>query len=221
MAVRFVLRLRWAAALLTVLALGLIVAQAGASEHGNPLAPLPARVHAGDVLTLSWPGMPNDVREFEVLLSLDGGRSFSVRVSAEIEGDRRGMRWHIPNLATSEARLLVRANLEGAEVEFEPSESFVIVGRRDRPADRQVFNEGGWWVGLEASSHRAVAADLVSPGPRLDPADPVTSSCTPPRTHGALDDTRRPDPARVTSTPEPPPTPRAIRRTPPNVPKRE
>jgi hypothetical protein len=74
----------------------------------------------GSEVEVAWtlPGTDLEADEMELLLSIDGGEVFSVRVSEELEPDRRRFLWRVPSLATTRARLALRAG-EGGERERE------------------------------------------------------------------------------------------------------
>src|SRR5262245_32960283 len=78
------------------------------------LAPVPRVLHDGDVVTLAWSGVPDGAREVEVLLSVDGGAHFPLRVTAELDVHRGRAMWRVPNLPAESARLRLRfGTLEG------------------------------------------------------------------------------------------------------------
>jgi len=91
---------------------------------------------------------PAGVDEFELLLSLDGGRTWPVRVTRELEGAEQVVRWQVPNLPAQAARIRVRFERDEHEVEGPPSASFQIVADREAQ-DLHAFHEGNWWEGME------------------------------------------------------------------------
>ena len=170
---------RW---LFLVLCLGWAsVAAPALGSTPGAIAPLGARLRAGSTVELAWSELPAATEELEVLLSVDGGQSFPLRVSPELDGRERTFRWRVPSLATFEAKLRIRGRLHGREVEFAPSESFAIeIAAESREAPRH-FNEGGWWNGpLEraAGAHEAIGA----PRPALASAGPTHEVTLPTRT---------------------------------------
>src|SRR5438046_691846 len=59
---------------------------------------LPAReLRAGEVLELRWSELPARVEEMEILLSVDGGRRYGLRVSPECDPLTGCFRWRVPN----------------------------------------------------------------------------------------------------------------------------
>jgi len=63
-------------------------------------------------------GADTDADEMELLLSLDGGHTFPIRLTAELAPCTTHFRWRVPNVSTERARLAVRQGREGrAEAE--------------------------------------------------------------------------------------------------------
>jgi hypothetical protein len=119
----------------------------------------PAEVRAGEVITLRWSDPGPGVEELEILLSLDDGRTFPLRVSTELDAGERSLRWRVPNLPSGAARLRIRAGVAHEEVEGEPTPAFRIVGA---PGGADVaaspVHEGGWWERLRAPRGGASAS---------------------------------------------------------------
>ncbi len=98
---------------LAAFAAGLIAGASTARAEGPAfLSPAgSARLLSGSTVTVEWSkgAMPGDeVGEMELVLSLDGGRSFDVRVSGEIEPDVGRIDWRVPSLPARHARLALR-----------------------------------------------------------------------------------------------------------------
>jgi hypothetical protein len=100
----------------------------------------------------SWSSKPGKLfDEGELVLSLDGGRTFSVRVSAEIEPGETRVEWRVPDLVAAHARLALRFGREGdAETERIElvSAEFAIVA--DAAPDERLFRVGSEWRTREA-----------------------------------------------------------------------
>lgn len=137
-------------------------------------------VHAGDLVELRWNTLPPDVEELEILLSLDGGRHYAVRVTPECDPHAGRYLWRVPNLATSAAHLRLRLGVERRELEAEPGAPFEIVGDPEAPPEFDRFHENGWWGGLERSAARAPAS-LDSPGGAFEVASEDRATAPPPR----------------------------------------
>ena len=111
-----------------------------------------AELRAGDVVELRWSALPDDIEEFEILLSLDDGREFGLRVTPELEAGERHYRWRVPNLAAAAARLRMRMGNGHEERLARPSQPFRILADPEHPVEREQCHEGLWWSGVDASS---------------------------------------------------------------------
>jgi hypothetical protein len=135
------------------------------ADAPSPLVQPPAEVRAGEVIELRWHDLPATVEELEILLSVDGGRHFALRVSPELEARERVYRWRVPNLATSDARLRIRMGTREGERETAPTRAFRIIAREDAPIERILFHEGTWWTGVgEPWTSRGVGLGSASQG---------------------------------------------------------
>jgi hypothetical protein len=111
-------------------------AWAGVGAPPSPLAPLPTELRAGETVALRWAALPAGAEEFEILLSLDDGRSWRVRVTPELDAGNTQYLWRVPDLPAARARLRVRMGTPRAEIACEPSEPFRIVGDATGAEDR-------------------------------------------------------------------------------------
>lgn len=126
------------------------------------------RVSSGATLEARWalsPGDPSVGDEAELLLSLDGGRSFPLRVSREVLPESGRAVWRVPFLPSSHARLALRTGEDGED----ESESVVLVGAEfeieltQRAAAEELFRGRGEWA-TRAAARDAGAAPPVSGG---------------------------------------------------------
>ena len=117
----------WGAAALLAAALTTVPAFAEAGSFAA--SPAGDRVRAGEILPLSWTldasGMA-DRDEMELVLSLDDGATFPIRVVARLAAADGAVRWRVPALPTEHARLALRAGDEGAA---ETEEIVAVSGR--------------------------------------------------------------------------------------------
>ena len=187
---------------------------AGARVQARLIGPGHA-VRAGTFVELRWEALPADVEELEILLSLDGGRQFNLRVSPECDPGTGRYRWRVPNLASSNARLMLRYRLEGREREAEPTAPFVILARTDAPAEFDQFSEHGWWSGLERAPAET-PADLAPRAPSLAISRLVHASPSPPREDAARGAAAQPR-DRVVAPAAPLPAPRPATASSPRV----
>jgi len=127
---------------------------------------VPAAVTAGQVVELRWHGVPPDVEELELVLSLDGGRSYHVRVCPELDGRTESYAWRVPDLPTGEAKLMLRVGGEEGERIGALSPPFRIVHAEGVPRPDLVFHEGVMWAGFDPPGG-PVAATLAAGAPRF------------------------------------------------------
>ncbi len=144
-------------------ALGLVAATAGAARASSDdwaRLQVPATLRSGETVVLEAGRPPAGVEELEILLSVDGGRTFPVRVSRELRPEARRVEWRVPNLPASEARMRVRYRRGGREIDGPSGDPFAILGVAGRSQELDLFHEGNWWEGLEAH-HPVAAAELA------------------------------------------------------------
>jgi hypothetical protein len=142
-------RTRAGAFLLLPLVLTAIPLSAAAPAWAGVALEVPTTVAAGQVIELRWRGLPVDVEEVELLLSLDGGRSFHVRLTEELDGHVESYRWLVPDLPTASARLMLRMGDGAGERVAAISREFRIVHTEGSPEPDLRFHEGLMWTGLE------------------------------------------------------------------------
>jgi hypothetical protein len=70
--------------------------------------------------------LPEDADEKELVLSLDGGQSYRVRVTAEAGAVEKSLVFRVPNLPSTRARLALRAGDKTREIVVAESAIFVI-----------------------------------------------------------------------------------------------
>jgi hypothetical protein len=126
---------------LLVLALVLGIASPAAGAAGTRSAP-PTLVRleapragetlrAGDTVELAWaPREPfagtDHAEEWEAFLSFDGGATYPVRITPHLDLELRRVRWQVPAIPTSDARLLLRFGDERHETRVELPQRFAI-----------------------------------------------------------------------------------------------
>jgi len=138
-------------------------------------------VEAGSTVGVSWnideaPGFD----EMELLLSLDGGRTFPLRVTRRIDPRVRGVLWTVPSLPTANARLALRAGEDGPpeqERVVSVSADFSIVSPPGTPLERifRVDGEERTRDALESApapplrdAVAGVSGDRIAPSDSLD-----------------------------------------------------
>ncbi|HEY6931481.1 MAG TPA: hypothetical protein VJA66_17555 [Thermoanaerobaculia bacterium] len=113
------------------------------------------QLEPGSTVELLWvlDGLSPDVREAELVLSLDGGRTFPVRVTGDFEPATRRLLWRVPALPTNQARLALRAGADeepAQEALKIISPAFVISGSVPDSALEELFAVGSEWRTREA-----------------------------------------------------------------------
>jgi len=161
------------AAMMLALAPAAPAPAAAAAVAPGPTLVVPAAVTAGQVVTLRWSGLPADVAEVEIVLSLDGGRSYHVRVSPELEAREGGYRWRVPDLPAIRARLLLRTGGGAGERAGAVSGEFRIVHASGVEGPQLGFHEGQFWTGFD-DPPAVPGLRTGAAGPRFeDVADPA------------------------------------------------
>src|SRR5947208_6079938 len=106
-----------------------------ARETGAPvrlLAPQAgATLAAGSTAELEWAPAPGFARfpaveEWEAFLSLDGGATYSLRITPHLDQDLRRVRFQVPPVPTPDARILLRFGDERHETALELPGGFAI-----------------------------------------------------------------------------------------------
>lgn len=111
-----------------------------------------ATLHGGDLVEIRWSSIPPEADEVELLLSLDGGRHFSLRLTEELDAHSRFFLWRVPNLVVDGAALALRMGIRGREVESAAGPLFDL---RPEPASFKALlrwkSEELWVVSPEES----------------------------------------------------------------------
>ena len=87
-----------------------------------------ATLLAGSSAELEWAplGPLEGVEEWEAFLSLDGGATYPIRITPHLDRDLRRVRWQVPGIPTSQARLLLCFGDERRELYLELPQRFAI-----------------------------------------------------------------------------------------------
>jgi hypothetical protein len=128
-------------------------------------------VRAGDVVEISWTRVPADVDEFEILLSVDGGKTFSLRLTSMMDPTATSYSWRVPNLPTGAACLRLRVGIDEREELLRPGSPFSVLGDTEAPTGRITFQGGEWWTteGVADEPHEVGAEPWWSdPEPHRD-----------------------------------------------------
>jgi hypothetical protein len=153
--------------------LGAPARAAGTSAFVSPRPA--ATLTGGSVAEVRWSGLERealgrDADEAELVLSLDGGRTFPVRVSAELDPRATGYRWRVPSVPTASARLAVRvgaAHERGRERIVLISAPFAIAADSSEPGTLAAGPDESW---TEQALCEGTPRDRLGAGARPDPA---------------------------------------------------
>lgn len=162
-------------------ALALASAVAAAAPAGFDRPSFRERLEPGSTVVASWSLDAETLRgldEAELVLSLDGGVTFPVRLTARIGPEARSTTWRVPALPTENARVALRAGLDeraSTEEFLFVSEPFAIASPGTRPREELFAVNDEWRTreALEGAPARAPSSTCQSPGPELelDPLD--------------------------------------------------
>jgi hypothetical protein len=144
---------------------------------------------SGESATLAWEPLPGferwqRVEEWEAFLSVDGGRTYSVRLTPHLDADRRTVQVIVPELASDDARLVLRFGDEVEEREVETaarlrivrgSKSVAVAIRRRSLAPGEAVRAGApptlfWTEGSRDGSRASEREAALPPGSAVGPA---------------------------------------------------
>jgi hypothetical protein len=184
--------------LASILCAGVVVSVASAEPAGFREPAAGARLEPGTVVGVAWtPGEigARDFDEMELVLSLDGGRSFPLRLTRDISPDAESVRWRVPRLPSAHARLALRVGREEREesetVRLVGGEFTILEGSHD-PLEELRRVRGEWRTREAAGS----AGEGIEPGlsgalPRVHAAFPSEGAALPPSSSASLPDRGR------------------------------
>ncbi|MFN2633337.1 MAG: hypothetical protein ABR610_07995 [Thermoanaerobaculia bacterium] len=110
------------------------------------------RLEAGSLVEVRWSGLSPSANEVELLLSVDGGRTYSVRLTDELESEAGSWVWKVPRLDTNLARLAIRMGGDGREVIAAASRPFQIVPDPSAARIRLRWHSGEIWAEAEGGA---------------------------------------------------------------------
>jgi hypothetical protein len=105
---------------------GLLITAAVLAQSGRFLEPAAGgRLEPGSIVRVAWSleGAP-EFDEMELVLSLDGGQSFPLRITGHLSIAAESLLWRVPRLPTAHARLALRAG----ERERRETETVRLIG---------------------------------------------------------------------------------------------
>ena len=182
-------------------------------------------LEAGRIVEVRLADLPDDVEEFELLLAAGSGGRVVLRLTESRDPGIRSVRWTVPNLAIPEARIRLRINRDGREIEAAASDPFAIAQSPGAAAAALVVRAGEVWVGEEEREEDG-GEPLSFPAMRKDPdrleRAGAGAPLLPPRTPPDLFDPLATAPGRAAGGSSPPSRVRvpALSRAPLSVPPR-
>jgi len=130
-----------------------------------------ARIQPGAIVRVSWtPGASGERKfdEMELVLSLDGGRSFPLRVTREVSPAEDFVLWRVPRLPSEHARIALRAG-RGEKRESETirtvSAEFTILADGDDSLEPLCRVRGEWRTREAAGSSKDLPQRSLSGSP--------------------------------------------------------
>jgi hypothetical protein len=159
---------------------------AGAAASRQPAflrAPSAEHVEAGAIAEITWrldTAATRDLEEMELLLSLDGGETFPIRITRDLSANTKSFSWRVPLLPTAHARLALRTGEGGDEEIALVSGEFAIEATAATPLEPAAKIAGEWrtrdaldgGAGQRPLDPPALASDsgTIASLPRLSPA---------------------------------------------------
>ena len=119
-------------------------------------------VIAGRAVELTWRPLGRVAKELEIVLSIDDGKHYDIRVTHELAGDASSYVWHVPNIGVERVRVRLRARISGREVNGPASQPFRLVVNPVAPPGRWSFRAGEWWE--DAAGEPFTMPSLATPG---------------------------------------------------------
>jgi len=154
----------------TVLPAALVALALPASARGDGAFQVPGRGEAlapGTLAETSWTldcsAALSEADEAELVLSLDGGRTFPIRVSEGLSVCASRWEWRVPSLPTRRARLALRTGSGGGERTEAlrvVSDVFTILQDADGRTEPLYARGAEWWT--RPARALATAEDLLS-----------------------------------------------------------
>lgn len=103
------------------------------------------RLEAGERAWVEWtvePGyLSSTVTEWEAFLSIDGGRTYPIRLTPHLDIALSGFSFEVPNVPSTKARLLLRFGNEKTERAFAVPTRFEIVANRSNRWVSELWGE--------------------------------------------------------------------------------
>ena len=119
-------------------------------------------LHEGEIVEIRWSGVPGDADEIELLLSVDGGQHFSLRLTDELNSGSNSYLWLVPGLVADNASLAIRVGVRGREITSAPGPRFRLSRNPSTASVPLRWKLGEIWV---ESGNPGEAAGRSTPSP--------------------------------------------------------
>jgi hypothetical protein len=129
-------------------------ARAALSEPGAG-----STLQAGQLVEVRWTGVPASAREIELVLSVDGGRTFPLRVTGELGPKSGSFFWRVPNLSSDQVSLALRVGIDGTEAVIAAGPAFRVRPDPTPGKTALVWKSGEIWL---ESDEESVETESVS-----------------------------------------------------------
>jgi hypothetical protein len=98
-----------------------------------------AEVVAGSTVPIAWDAasIPAGVEEWEAFLSVDGGKSYPIRITPHLDASIHRFNWTVPSLPGADVSILLRFGDEREEAEFPFAGRMRITGTIPRATFRE------------------------------------------------------------------------------------
>lgn len=134
-------------------------------------------LRGGETVEIRWSGIPREAEEIELLLSVDGGRRFSLRLTEELDAHSHSFLWRVPNLIAEKASLAIRIGVGGREITSAHGPVFRLSPDPSLPKVPLRWRSGEIWLDSDdgdddASGRRSLPVSDLSADPEAMTALP-------------------------------------------------
>ncbi len=137
-----------------LLAACLALPASAAVRFVSPSAP----THAGETITFEWSGLPSQLHEVELEVSLEGGRWR--RISPELDSRAGRYEWRVSSWASGQARVRLRAGGEHSEQVIATGAAFEV---RSSLAHAFAHDDADGWWSLASADTSPLAQGIGAP----------------------------------------------------------
>jgi len=103
-------------------------------------------LRAGESVNVTWPALPENTEEFELLLKVELPGSLTIRLTESRSPGLKSFTWLVPNVPCFSASLLLRKGESGEEETWGESAPFTIEYSRRTTLPMVVMKSGELWL---------------------------------------------------------------------------